>query len=52
MASEHDVRLIDRDVLTSLVHDYLPKISVSGKKYVATLDEEKRKIEEKYRFWI
>lgn len=52
LASEHDVRLIDRDVLTRLVHDYLPKISVSGKKYVATLDEEKRKIEEKYRFWI
>ena len=52
LASEHDVRLIDRDVLMKLVRAYLPKINVSGKKYVATVAEEKQKIEEKYRFWI
>ena len=52
LASEHDVRLIDRDVLVMLVRKYMPKISVAGKKYVATNIEEKQKIEQKYRFWI
>lgn len=52
LASEHDVRLIDRDVLTRLVRQYLPKISLSEKKCIATLSEEKQKIEQKYRFWI
>ena len=52
LASEYDVRLIDRDVLVRLVRDYQPKINVSGKKYVATIDEEKQKIEQKYKFWI
>lgn len=52
LASEHDVRLIDRDVVTRLVRDFSPKIELSEKKCVATLDEEKRKIEGKFRFWI
>ena len=52
LASEYDVRLIDRDVLLMLVRKYLPRIRVSGKKYVATNIEEKQKIEQKYRFWI
>lgn len=52
LASEHNVMLIDRDVLVKLVRQYLPKISLSEKRYVATLDEEKQKIESKYKFWI
>ena len=52
LATEHNVRLIDRDVLVMLVKKYMPKISASSKKYVATLDLEKQKIEQKYRFWI
>ena len=52
LASEHNVRLIDRDVLVMLVKKYMPRISASSKKYVATLDLEKQKIEQKYRFWI
>ena len=52
LASEYDVRLIDRDVLTRLIRDYQPRINVTGKKYVATLDDEKQKIEQKYKFWI
>ena len=52
LASEHNVRLIDRDVLIKLIHDYNPRIEVLGKKYVATIDSEKQKIEEKYKFWI
>ena len=52
LASEHDVRLIDRDVLTKFVRQYLPKINVGGKKFVATIEEEKQKIEERYKFWI
>ena len=52
LASEHDVRLIDRDVLVKLVRQYLPKISLSEKKYVATIPEEKQKIMGKYKFWI
>ena len=52
LASEHDVRLIDRDVIAKLVRQYLPKISLSEKKYVATLPEEKQKIQAKYKFWI
>ena len=52
LASEHDVMLIDRDVLIKLVRQYLPKISLSEKRYVATIAEEKQKIESKYKFWI
>ena len=52
LASEHNVGLIDRDVLVMLVKKYMPKIEVSSKKYVATLETEKQKIEQKYRFWI
>ena len=52
LASEHDVRLIDRDVLVMLVKKYAPKIAVSSKNYVATIETEKQKIEQKYRFWI
>lgn len=52
LSSEHDVRLIDRDVLTKLVRDYLPKIHLNEKKYVATIPEEKQKIQSKYKFWI
>ncbi len=52
LASEHDVRLIDRDVLTKLVRTYQPKITLSEKKYVATNPEEKQKIMQKYKFWI
>lgn len=52
LASEHNVRLIDRDVLVMLVKKYMPKISASQKKFIATVDLEKQKIEQKYRFWI
>lgn len=52
LASEHDVRLIDRDVLTRLVRDFSPKIELSDKKQVATLSQEQAKIESRYRFWI
>lgn len=52
LASEYDVRLIDRDVVARLVRDFSPKIVLNEKKCVATLDEEKRRIEGKFRFWI
>lgn len=52
LASEHDVRLIDRDVITRLVRDYSPKIELSDKKQVATLSQEQAKIEARYKFWI
>ena len=52
LASEYEVRLIDRDVLIALVKKHLPKICLNEKKYVATLEEEKRKIQAKYKFWI
>lgn len=52
LASEHGVILIDRDVMVRLVRDFSPNIELSQKKLVATLSEEKSKIEAKYRFWI
>ncbi len=52
LASEHDVRLIDRDVIMKLVREYSPKIEVEGKKYVAMNDAQKQEMEKKYRFWI
>lgn len=52
LAAEHDVRLIDRDVLTKLMRDYMPKIELNERKRVATNDAEKREIEARYRFWI
>ena len=52
LASEHDVMLIDRDVLTNLVGKYMPKINIDGKKYIATNELEKQKIQQKYKYWI
>lgn len=52
LASEHEVRLIDRDVILNLVRDYSPKIKLAEKRYVATNSEEKQKIQEKYKYWI
>lgn len=52
LASEHDVRLVDRDVLTKLVREYNPKITLSERRCVATLEEEKNKIQQKYKYWI
>ena len=52
LAAEHDVRLIDRDVLTKLMRDYMPKIELNERKRVATNDAEKKEIETRYRFWI
>lgn len=52
LASEHNVKLIDRDVISLLVRKYIPKIDPSQKKYVATNKEEREEIETKYKFWI
>ena len=52
LASEHGVILIDRDVVTRLVREYSPKLELKEKRFVATVDEEKRKIMQKYKFWI
>lgn len=52
LASEHDVKLIDRDVIVNLVRAYSPNIALSERKFVATKPEEKQKILEKYKFWI
>ena len=52
LASEHDVKLIDRDVLVKLVEMYLPKIEPQSKKYVATNQSEITEIETRYKFWI
>ena len=52
LACEHNVKLIDRDVLMKLVKEYSPKIEVGEKKYIATIPAEKEKIEAKYKFWI
>lgn len=52
LASEHNVKLIDRDVLMKLVKEYSPKIEVCEKKYIATNSAEKEKIESRYKFWI
>lgn len=52
LASEHGVFLIDRDVLTKLVRDFSPTLELKEKRFVATNDEEKRKILQKYKYWI
>lgn len=52
LASEHDVKLIDRDVVTLLVRKYMPQIETTQKKYVATNNAEKMEIEKRFRFWI
>lgn len=52
LASEHDVKLIDRDVMLNLVRIYSPKVELIQKKFVATKPEEKQKILQKYKFWI
>ena len=52
LASEHDVKLIDRDVLLKLVQTYMPRIESEGKLFVATNVAEKEMIEARYKFWI
>lgn len=52
LASEHDVKLIDRDVILNLVRIYSPTIELNEKKFVATIPAEKQKILDKYKFWI
>ena len=52
LASEHNVKLIDRDVIIRLIRDYAPQIETSEKKYVATNSAEKTEIEARYKHWI
>ena len=52
LASEHNVKLIDRDVISVLVRKYISNIELSQKKYVATNSAEREEIEAKYKFWI
>lgn len=52
LASEHDVKLIDRDVIIKLLRDYSPQIETNEKKYVATNSAEKVEIETRYKYWI
>ena len=52
LASEHDVKLIDRDVIGLFVRKYLPQIELSQKKYVATNIAEKEEIKQRFKFWI
>lgn len=52
LASEHEVMLIDRDVLAKLVRGFSPKIELNQKHFVATNPEEKQKILGKFQFWI
>ena len=52
LALEHNVKLIDRDVLFSLVKKFKPTIEVSAKRFAATLDSSVQEIESKYKYWI
>lgn len=52
LASEHNVKLIDRDVIIKFVRDYSPQIEASEKKYVATNSAAKAEIEARYKYWI
>jgi len=52
LAIEHNVKLIDRDVLFSLVKKFKPTIEVAAKKFCATLSSSVQEIESKYRYWI
>ena len=52
LAIEHNVKLIDRDVLFSLVKKFRPTIEITAKKFCATLSTSVQEIESKYKFWI
>ena len=52
LAIEHNVKLIDRDVLFSLVKKFRPTIEVVSKKFCATLSSSVEEIESKYKYWI
>ena len=52
LASEYNVKLIDRDVISGLIKRYMPQIEPSQKKYIATTAEAKNDIETRYKFWI
>ncbi len=52
LAGEHNVKLIDRDVLVKLVQKYSPGIEPETKKFVATNSQEIAEIEARYKFWI
>ena len=52
LAIEHNVKLIDRDVLFSLVQKFKPIIEIEAKRYCATLSSSVEEIESKYRYWI
>lgn len=52
LALEHGVKLIDRDVLFSLVKKFRPVIEIEAKRYSATLSSSVQEIETKYKSWI
>ena len=52
LAIEHNVKLIDRDVLMALVRKFRPTIEIASKRFCATLSSSVQEIESKYKFWI
>ena len=52
LATEYNVHLIDRDVLVKLIEQFKPNIKASHARYVATLEQERNKIETRYKYWI
>ena len=52
LASEHNIKLIDRDVISNLIKKYMPQIETSQKRFVATTSDKKQELETRYKFWI
>ena len=52
LAGEHNVKLIDRDVIVKLVNAYAPKIEPQSKIFVASNKAEINEIETRFKFWI
>ena len=52
LATEHEVHLIDRDVLMKLVCHFKPKIDLGEKRIIATTEESKEQMKSKYPNWI
>lgn len=52
LASENDVKLIDREVLKTLLEKTDVKVATERQKYSATIKENAQEIERKYPYWI